>query len=343
MVTPKRILHVCNLNLFRYGQSYYSTDWKIRNGLIQNGHHVYDFNYREVARWENIFRTTRFGIGKMNGRLLETIKRYEPDLLLFGHCELVTPDAIGSLRRNFPHMRMAQWYVDSLVYPRKRQELAERSQHLDMVLTTTGGKLLQSLKTEKNRVAFFPNMVDAAIESSRNHERDRLPIDFLFCGRDYDSDRTQRIKQLISRLPELRCEVWGCLGNPPITGRDYYRRLSEASSSLNLSHVEDVPLYTSGRMTQLVGSGVLTFTPETPGMRTLFSPEEVVYYETDDDLVEKIKHYASHQDKRRLIAANGWKRAHVSYNGKRVTRFMLEAIYAEPFSEEYEWRTECYS
>lgn len=342
MVSPKRILHICNLNIFRYGKSYYSTDWKIRNGLIQNGHHVYDFSYREVARKESPFGTTRFGIRRMNRRLLETIERLNPELILFGHCELVQPETIVALRKNNPHIHIAQWYVDSLVFPQKRQQLADRSQHMDMVLTTTGGELLESLKNDTNRVAFFPNMVDASIESYKNHENSALPIDFLFCGRDYNSDRTDRIKRLISNLPELKSEVWGCLGNPPLTGHAFYQKLSQAASSLNLSHVEDVPFCTSGRMTQLLGNGILTFTPETPGMRSLFSPEEVIYYSKDDDLIDKIKYYAANQDNLQKIAGNGWKRAHESYSVKRVTKFMMEAIYDEPFSEEYEWKSECY-
>ncbi len=342
MVSPKRILHICNLNLFRQGQSYYSTDWKIRNGLIANGHHVYDFCYRDVARWENMFRTTRFGISKMNKRLLETIENYQPDLILFGHCELVQPETIIHMRKTYPQMRMAQWYVDSIVFDDKRQQLADRSRYMDMVFTTTGGELLQNLKAEHNRVAFFPNMVDGSIESFRNHEHDDLPLDFLFCGRDYNLSRTKRIEKLIQALPELKTEVWGCLGNPPLTGYAFYKKLSQASSSLNLSHVEDVPFCTSGRMTQLLGNGLLTFTPETPGMRTLFSPEEVIYYQEDKDLIEKIQFYAKNRDERWKVAKRGWERAHGSYNVKRVTQFMVEAIYEVPFSEQYEWQSECY-
>ena len=342
MVSPKRILHICNLNLFRQGQSYYSTDWKIRNGLIRNGHHVYDFCYRDVARWENPFRTTRLGITKMNNRLLQTIDQYNPELILFGHCELVRPENITQIRKTYPDIRMAQWYVDSLVFDNKRQQLADRSQYMDMVFTTTGGELLESLKTDRNRVAFFPNMADASIESCRNHEKSDLPLDFLFCGRDYNSERTERIKRIVASLPELKSEVWGCLGNPPLTGHAFYGKLSQAASSLNLSHVEDVPFCTSGRMTQLLGNGLLTFTPETPGMRTLFSPEEVIYYEKDEDLIEKINYFAANKEMLQEVAARGWKRVHTSYSVERVTRFMVEAIFDEPFSEKYEWETECY-
>lgn len=344
MLSPKRILHVCSLNLFRYGQSFYSMDWKIRNGLIRNGHHVYDFNYREVAKWENPFRTSRFGTGKMNKRLLQTVAGYMPDLILFSHSELVSPETIELLRHDFPHVRLAQWYVDSIAFPEKRMQLVERGRLMDVVFATTGGELLRGLKSEDNRVAFFPNICDSAIESHKNFETDELPLDFLFCGRDYSAQRSGRIKELVTELgkKKLRCEVWGCLGNPVITGNAYFSKLAEAASALNLSHADDVAWYSSDRMTQLAGCGILTFTPDTPKMKTLFSENEVVYFSDDAELFEKLVYYAENVEERREIAANGHIRCHGSYNAERVTKFMLEAIYQHPFSEQYEWCEEWY-
>lgn len=342
MISSKKILHICSLNLFRYGTSYYSTDWKIRNGLIRNGHHVYDFSYREVIRWENPFRTTRFGSKKMNKRLLQAVDRYRPDLVLFGHSEMVDPDTIGVLRKRYPLIKLAQWYVDSIAFDKKYKQLMDRSCLMDVVFATTGGELLESLKTDSNRVAFFPNTVDGAVESHKNHEKSELPVDFIFCGRDYSPTRTKRMKKLFDALSGLRCETWGCLGKPAITGSDYYEKLSQAASGLNLSHAGDIPFYSSDRMTQLLGCGLLTFTPETPGMRTLFSEDEVVYFSDDEELVEKVIYYSQHQKERQRIAANGWRRSHSSYNVQRVTKFMMETICEQPYSDQYEWLGEVY-
>ena len=45
-----KIVHCANFSESKLGQVFYSIDRKITNGLIRNGHFVYDFSYREVAK-----------------------------------------------------------------------------------------------------------------------------------------------------------------------------------------------------------------------------------------------------------------------------------------------------
>jgi spore maturation protein CgeB len=50
-------------------------------------------------------------------------------------------------------------------------------------------------------------------------------------------------------------------------------------------------------------------TETAPNLADLFSPgREVVTYESEDDLVEKIEHYLEHDDERIAIAAAGQRR-----------------------------------
>ena len=107
--------------------------------------------------------------------------------------------------------------------------------------------------------------------------------------------------------------------------------------SLNLSHREDIPMYSSDRIAQLTGCGLLVFCPKTPGMNLLFKENEVVYYDQDDDLIEKIKYYAVHDEERMATAKRGWERAHNSFNSQRVTRYILDTVFNEPHGEAYEW------
>lgn len=341
---PKRILHVANFNFFRYGTSFYAMDRKIHNGLVQNGHMALEFSYREISRWENFFRTSRMGKGRMNRRLQDAIDIFQPELLLFGHSETVDLATLDGLRRRFPELRFAMWYVDSYVFPDKERQLRERAARMDWVFTTTGGDVLKKLKTQENRVAFFPNIAEFSMEASRNFERSReaLSLDFLYCGRGYSPERTARLAILCSKMGAIRHEVWGCLGRPALTGQAYYEKLSEAACGLNLSHREDIPFYSSDRIAQLTGCGLLTFCPKTPGMDRLFTGEELVYYENDEDLIEKIFFYAREDDLRCQIARKGWERVHGAYNAARVTRFMLEAIWGQPWSSPYEWISEMY-
>lgn len=337
-----KILHVANFSLAKYGASYYSTDRKLSNGLIRNGHLVYDFSYRDVARAEHPFRTTKLGGARLaNEKLLAALQNLRPDLLLLGHSELISAETLATARRLLPGLAIALWYVDPLYQEDAIRHVVARAACIDVIFATTGGALLQKLQGTRNRVAFFPNPVDPAIEASRNFAVPRLPVDLLFCGRPAsDSSRQETLAGIKTRLATLRFEVWGMAGNPLLLGAAYYEKLAETAMALNLSRRDDVFLYSSDRIAQLTGCGILTFTPNVPGFKALYSGDEIVYFESPGDLIDKVAFFHAHPEARAAMARRGWEKAHGSFDCRRVTRFMLETILQEPYSEPYEWTAE---
>ncbi len=86
---------------------------------------------------------------------------------------------------------------------------------------------------------------------------------------------------------------------------------------------------------QLTGNGLLTFSPRIPDFEKLYSEQEIVYFNDQNDLAEKIKYYADHPDEARKIAKLGWSKTRHSFNAKRITQFMLEVTFDQPLSEAY--------
>ena len=339
-----RILHVANFNTHKYGADLYSTDRKISAGLTRNGHFVYDFSYRNVCRNESFFRTTKLGTGRLNDKLLEACKILSPELLLFGHSELIKATSLAEIKKRQPAIKIGLWYVDALFHRKKTTHIFERLPYIDVVFATTGGEHLQEFATATSRAVFIPNMVDPAVESQKAFECPSYDYDFIFCGRDsHDPERQAFMENLdMAASKHLRCGFRGCLGHPVVSGFDYLDFLGRSKMALNISRRNDVSLYSSDRLTQLVGNGLLTFSPNVPGMQTLFGDDELIYFENLVDLLEKIVHYHKHDDECRRIAKKGWMRAHRCYNGKRVTRYMLERLFDQPLSEEYEWQEEAF-
>jgi spore maturation protein CgeB len=74
-------------------------------------------------------------------------------------------------------------------------------------------------------------------------------------------------------------------------------------------------------------------------LEILYSEDELVYFDSLPDLIDKIRYYAQHTNR---IAEKGWHRAHHSLSCERVTKFMVELVFASPFSEQYEWAKEIY-
>lgn len=339
-----RILHVANFNNHKYGTDLYATDRKISAGLIRNGHFVYDFSYRDVCRNESLFRTTRFGNTNVNRCLVKACDNLRPHLLLLGHSELIEADTLGLVRSRLPQMKVGLWYVDALFHTEKMHHVTIRLPHIDMIFATTSGPYLAAYAQGTTRAAFIPNPVDKTVEAGQAFSRQIYDHDFIFCGRDSkDPER----KAFMTRLQEetakrLRTGFRGCLGQPPLTGAAYLDFLAKAKMGLNISRRNDVELYSSDRIAQLLGNGLLTFCPRVPGLEQLFSDEEIVYFDNIDELLEKLFYYHKHDSERRTIAENGWKKIHTTCSSERVTRYMLELLFHKKLSSEYEWQEAVY-
>ncbi len=335
-----RILHVANFNTHKYGTDLYATDRKISSGLIQNGHFVYDFSYRDVCRNESLFKTTKFGTANVNKKLLQACEILHPHLLLLGHSELIEAKTLIEVKKKFPTIKIGLWYVDALFHKEKTIHVCTRLPCIDIFFATTGGKYLQEYATSTSIAAFIPNMVDPAIESGKAFDNAAFDHDFIFCGRDSnDPERQTFLRKLAKETDKhLCCAFRGCLSNPAVTGYAYLDFLSRSKMALNISRRNDVTLYSSDRLIQLVGNGLLTFCPKVPMLNTLFSDKELVYYNGFDELLEKIIYYHNHHKECKNIARNGWQRVHTCYTAKRITRYMLELLFDLPFSSEYEWR-----
>lgn len=341
MTHPLRIILVANLSYNKYGLlSNALVDTKVFNGLVRGGHLVYPFSHRDVARYESPLRTKRFGTRKMNRRLVEACVNFQPDVICCGHSELVMPETLAEIRTRFPRMKIFLWYQDALWDTRKLGHIHARLPFLDGVFVSTGGKQMRQFKAAGNVVGFFPSPVDPSIERYRSFVEAELPIDLLFCGRDSGPDADDRVRfidALRDRLHDIRFDVNGMFGAPLVFGADYDRKLGAARMGINYSRRNDQFMYSSDRLWQLAGNGLLTFTPRAAGMERLFGEDEIAYFDGLDDLVEKVRRFHADDAARQRVAKAGWERAHASFNVERVCRYMIETVMGETHSEAYEW------
>jgi spore maturation protein CgeB len=88
-----------------------------------------------------------------------------------------------------------------------------------------------------------------------------------------------------------------------------YKVLSLSRISLN-RHIDVAEGHANNmRLFETTGVGTLLLTEAAPNLADLFVPgREVVAYEDEDDLVEKIEHYLEHDDERVEIASAGQRR-----------------------------------
>lgn len=334
-----RIVHVANFTYNRYGDSFYNSDRKISAGWVRNGHFVYEYSLRDMARMGTIWRSKRFGAARAGADLLKICEQIEPDLLLLGHAQILSPDVLRQVRKRWPATRIALWYVDPLFYPDKLAYMAEFAPWLDAIFATTGGEWLERIPAPAVWRGYMPNPVDRSVESLENFRRREFATELVFCGTVGDDvERARFMTSMAERLADLPLGLHGLLGHPGVNGMNYLRVLEGARMGLNHSRRNDVTLYSSDRIAQLTGNGLLTLSPRVPGFEQLYRDDEVVWFDSLDELVDQVRHFAAHPDHAAQVAEAGWLRAHECYSAERVARYMEEVILGLPLSAEYPWR-----
>ncbi len=332
-----KILHIANFGFNKQGAHFYCTDRKISAGLIENGHFVYDFSFRDMARMGTIFKTKKLGASWANKEVLKVVDNLEPDLVLVGHSDLMSPDVLKEIKQRFPKTKIAFWYVDWLCEEPKSHFIYNFLPYADAIFCTTGGGLLEQYKTDSNKIAYIPNMVNNAVESLKQFEKESFSHELVFLGTIEKNSLRESFISSVAQSLQAKMKCFGAFENNSVYGADYIRVLSESKMGLNYSRRNDMELYSSDRIAQLTGNGLLTFCPEIPSFNLLYSDDEIVYFDSAQDLVEKFEAYSQDEELLKKVAKKGWEKSHQSYNCKRVTKFMLEAIYDAPYSEEYEW------
>lgn len=334
-----KILHIHNQMIRKYGNFNSTYGRKFNNGFIKNNHQVVEFSDRDLARFEAPFHFKPLGKTKLNQRLLETCANFKPDALIIGHSNLIELKTLTAIRSLLPNLKIGHWNLDPLFDESNVNRLNFYKDITDSIFITTNISALNQFQAIKNRTHFIPNPCDLSIESFNNGKINSLEIDLLFCGGGSKTNLRYKIVQdLIKSLPsEVNFEIFGILGKQKIWGDQYNDVLKKTKMALNLNREEDYPLYSSDRIAQLMGNGVLTFLWDKGHMRRLFNDEQVVFFNSIEELREKITHYHLNDAERQAIAQSGHAFYHQHFSSDIITQYMIETLFGLPFSQNYFW------
>jgi spore maturation protein CgeB len=329
-----KILHIASFRLFENGDRHYATERKISNGFIRNGHSVYDYPYRNMAKFNNRLQTKKFGIKKMNRHLLDIVGNLKPDMVVLGHAELVSPETLMQMKEICPGIKIIFWFVDAVYDPHRIAHLLKIQHILDAAFITSNPVVIPAF--EQSKFHYMPNIVDPSIEIHKNYEKETFLYDFIFCGASKKSqDRDLISGHIRTELKDLEMKFCGNLGNPNVFGDAYIALLGNAKMGLNYNKRNDVSMYSSDRIAQLTGNGILTFSPKIPDFEKVYTAEEIVYYDNEDDLIEKIAYFHHNDNERKRIAKNGYLKSHGEYNSTKVTRWMIDLVFGHSEADRF--------
>lgn len=333
-----RILHIANFSWLKNDAVFYSIDRKISNGLIRNGHFVSDFSYRDISKINRVFGLKKTGIDKMLKSLFMTIENLQPEAILLGHSELIDGQFLSQLKSEYPHIKIAMWWVDWL---KNLSSIKTKINYLDVLFVTTGinDPNLRDIHKKNLKICYLPNMCDDSIEIYKSFEEKSYDRDLFFAGR-LDIEREAFVTNLKNSLNHLKFDIFGNTKNNILLGSQFLKTIAKSKISLNLSRDHESSLYTSDRLIQLLGNGSMVISKRIPDFDILFDDKEIIFFDTLDECINLINYYSIHDEKRKEVAFNGWTKAHKSYNSTRVAKFMIEAIFDLEYTEAYEWENE---
>lgn len=344
-----KILHIANFNLLKTsGPSQNAMQRKISNGLTRIGHSVVDYSDRDLCRMFGFGHMNFWGRKKLNEHLIKFCKHMKPDALVMGHVDTIEIDTFQEIKKLLPDLRILEWCVDSIAPDAGAEKrynddcafmvnrLQKQSEITDIILMTTGEKEhLKKLKTKHNSVGFFPNIVDKSIEIGRAFELDTQPCDLLFaanptlkrkvCGEWLNMDDVA--KGVLTTVPSIKGMFPGLLGAPKLRAAEYQDMCQKSAMGLSISHINDVYLYQSDRLAHIIGNGGLVFLEGKSGYKDFFNDDEIVFYDTLDELCDKIKFYHNNTGARQKVAKAGHDKYVALCNEVRVATYMSDLLF----------------
>ena len=328
----------------RYGNVKVSTGRKLFNGIIRNNWKVYEYSERDIAKFEAPLGIKPLGIRAANRRFIETFENFKPDVLLIGHSDLLTNETLKAVKKIAPSTTIIYRNVDPLWRKRNVKMIHHRKEVVDAIFVTTAGDPLKQFHTDKNIVGYIPNATDPATETFDNSKRTEFERDLMYCGRGNKSDdRYTLIVELHTVLKDKLCfETFGIYGNPAVFGQKYDHVLETSKMALNLNRYEDWRWYSSARISQIMGNGLLAFVWDKGDMRHFFTDEHVAFFKDRKSLVKQIERFQADDLLRQKVASAGRKFYHENFSGQRIVSFMVETALGLPYSHNYVWKDAVY-
>ena len=353
-----RILFVGNGNQKHRGARYYDPGRKLHNGLLRNGHNVFWMSDRDIARSRSPLGIKALGYKFTNEYFLDACKNFLPDLIIFYHADIIEAETIAEARKLLTAVKIAQFNVDPIFRDHNMKQIRSKLAVVDSTFITTAGPGLKRLSNQHGFISFVPNLVDASIDWPRCHEHSGQPHDVFWAMRNSNgktvTDRRVTLPLYIENSGKVDIDYYGMNGKPELYNADYYNKIAGCKMGLNISvnrtwddtpiaTPEELYLYSSDRITHYMGSGLLTFNTRENALHEMFAEDkEMIFFDTEEELLDKLVYYKKNDDARKAIAGAGWIKSHNYYNERLIAQYIVESTFGKKLQQSYLWPTDKY-
>ena len=330
-----RILHVTNFNERLDGRLFFNTGRRINNGFIRLGHSVLGFSDRDIQKYYKSFTDIK-GKKILNDKLKKTCYNYKPDLIITGHADLISRQQIEELKEDNPNTKFAQWFLDPLNkngpdFERNKDRIMNKIDLMDASFLTTSPSALPFLPDE-SKSFYIPNPADESFETLNNFNKS-CNVDVFFAlshgvhrgklKKGKTDDRITFLERLQNKTKDVKFDIYGINKVQPIWADHYFKTISNCKMGLNLSRGKAIKYYSSDRITQIVGNGLVCLIDRNTNYNDFFNNNEMVFYKNVSDLSEKILRISRDEKLRKKIAKNGKNKYMKYFNSSKVAQYII--------------------
>ena len=179
----------------------------------------------------------------------------------------------------------------------------------------------------------MPNPTDPSFEVLNNYNNNHCSMDVFFAlshgvhrgvlkkGK-YD-ERASFVNRLVELTPNVKFDLYGIDNVQPIWADSFLKAISNSKMGVNLSRGQPIKYYSSDRITQLIGNGLLTFIHENTLFSNFFSKNEIIFYSDLSNLSEQIQKFAKDDNLRKKIARKGKAKYMKHFNSTIVADYII--------------------
>ena len=342
-----KILHITNFNERHNGRLFYNTGRRLNNGFIRLGHTVQTLSDRDVISRERKIVDIS-GAKSLNSKFIEIVGNYKPDLIVLGHADLILNETLNNIKNFYPSIKFCQWFLDKMndsTWITNKKRFLKKIPYLDSSFCTTHPKSINSIS--RQNIKFIPNPVDESFENLEVYKNKEFKYDLFFAlshgvhrgtlKKGKKDNREFFLKKLTNKSNEIRFNFFGINFKQPVWADEFKKELAKSKMALNLSQGDPLKFYSSDRIAQLVGNGILTFVDTKTQLNKIFNHDEVVFYKNLNDLLKKIIKFKDNDKLRNRIAENGMKKYHKYMNSKVVSEFMINKTFNINKKKKFFW------
>ena len=344
---PLKIIHITNFNRRFNGRLQYNTGRRLNNGFVRLGHNVLTISDRDIIH-ENKKILDISGKNSLQNTIIENTNNFKTDCLILGHADAITEETLQIIKEKNKKLRICQWFLDPLGkkgpdYQKNNKRILDKVNCMDATFLTSCPSVLS---TKIDNSYFMPNPSDPSFEILKNYESNCQSDVFFAMSHGVHRGQLKKgkfdkreviINTLRKNNKKINFDIYGMNNIQPIWGDKFINAISNSRMGINLSRGEPVKYYSSDRIAQLMGNGLLTFIDKKTRYNDFFSKNEMIFYNDLDDLGYKLNKYKKDNKIAKKIAQNGRAAYIKKFNSTIVADFILSKTLGYTSKYKFDW------